>query len=227
MGFFDLFREDRGSLVSQAFEDVTTMVRHGHEMFAAAAAHLYDNEILDVDLIALDNDIKQREQHLRRTVLEHLTIYPNRQLVFSLKLLSIVSEAERIGDLSRSLVKVASMCQRPRLGPHVAPLRSFRDRVLHMFEQVELGFLQENEDVARAHMLEHSLFKHDLTTYLHQLAPRTDHSPNEMMTFAMSARMMSRVSSHLANISSAIVCPFDELRSAPNWAEVDPPVRTE
>ena len=102
MGFFAFFREEQPPLIDQAFCDVQSMLQNGHEMFAAATAFLLDNEILEVDLKALDNKINHCEQSLRRAVLEHLTIDPNRELIFSLKLISIVHEAERIGDLAKS-----------------------------------------------------------------------------------------------------------------------------
>jgi Na+/phosphate symporter len=219
MGFFDLFRDGRAPLVEQAFEDVKAMISNGHEMFAAAAAHLYDNEILDVDLEALDEGINQREQRVRRTVLQHLSHDPDRQLVFSLKLLSIVTEAERIGDLSKSLVEVAEMAHGPRLGPHVEPLRVLRDRVLQMFDRVEVGFFREDEAVAREHMRHHHQLKTDINAYLARLASHENLTLNEGIVFSMSARMMSRISSHLANISSAVVCSFDQIRTAPAWSE--------
>jgi len=37
--------------------------------------------------------------------------------------------------------------------------------------------------------------------------------------YAMSARLMSRVSSHLSNIASAVASPFDQIRRAPTWKE--------
>ena len=90
---------------------------------AASTACVLDNEILDIDLSALDEQINQGEMSLRRSVLEHLTIDPKRELVFSLKLLSIVHEAERIGDLTKSLEKTGRLAKKPRMGKRVKPLR--------------------------------------------------------------------------------------------------------
>lgn len=214
MGFFDRFREERVPLVDQAYADVKLMLANGHVMFVSAAAHLYDNEILDIDMEALDLEVKRCEQHLRRAVLEHLALDPSQRLVFCLKLLSIVTEAERVGDLAQSLVRVAKMAARPRLGPALTPLRAMRDEVIEMFGFVERGFLTEDQRVARAHMLKHEAFKRKVNAYLVDLAHSEDPTLNEGITHALSARMMSRVSSHLANIASTIVLPFDQIRNA-------------
>lgn len=219
MGFFDFFTKEQPPLVEQAFNDVKLMLQNGHEMFAASTARLLDNEILDVDLKALDEEINQSEQDLRRAVLEHLNVEPERELIFSLKLISIVHEAERIGDLAKTLAKTADLAHRQRMGPLVEPLRDLRDRILHMFDLAREGFISENESVARDLMRVHEGIKDDVTAYLKMLADREGITPNEGVVYAMAARMMSRVSSHLANIASTVACPFDQIRRSPTWSE--------
>jgi phosphate uptake regulator len=217
MGFLDLFREEQPPLVGRAFDDICTMLKVGSEMFAAATAYLLDNEILDVDLSKLDDKINDREHDLRRVVLEHLTIDPNRELVFSLKMLSIVHEAERIGDIAKSLAKVGHLAKKPRMGAIVEPLRQVRDQVQQMFEQTQRGFIQSNEEVARDLMRTHETMKETVTQLINETADRGDLSPNEAVVYVLAARLMSRVSSHLANIASTVVSPFDRIRSAPTW----------
>ena len=51
------------------------------------------------------------------------------------------------------------------------------------------------------------------------LAGRDDLTGNEGVVYALSARMMSRVSSHLANIASTVASPFDQIRRSTSWAE--------
>jgi phosphate uptake regulator len=63
--------------------------------------------------------------------------------------------------------------------------------------------------------------KDDVTEYLSELAEVDDITPNEAIVYAMSARLISRVSSHLSNIASTVVSPFDQIRRAPTWREED------
>lgn len=219
MGFFDLFKKEPPPLVERAFDNICEMLQYGDEMFAAATAHLLDNEILDVDLSALDKEINEREHELRRLVLEHLTIEPERELVFSLKMLSIVHEGERIGDLAKSLAKVGNLAKKPRMGDAVLPLRAMRDQILQMFKQTQKGFTEGDEVAARQVMKAHEGLKAEATRILLDLADREDLTPNEAIVYTLAARLMSRVSSHLANIISTVVSPFDRIRSAPSWPE--------
>ena len=219
MGLFDILRGETPPLIEQAFNDVQGMLEVGHRMFAASTAFVLDNESRDVDLSELDQEINEGEMSLRRSVLEHLTIDPQRELVFSLKLLSIVHEAERIGDLTKSLEKTGRLAKKPRMGERVKPLRDMRDRILRMFESARKGFVESEQEEARKLMEAHEQMKDDVTEYLRTLADREDITPNEAMVYAMSARLMSRVSSHLSNIASTVVSPFDEIRRAPTWED--------
>lgn len=219
MGFLDFFTRERPPLVEQALDDVKTMLDSGKHMFAAATGQLLDNEILESDLAALDQEINQREQDLRRAVLEHLNVDPNQELVFSLKLISIVHEAERIGDLAKTLSHTASLAHKPRLGPLVEPLREARNSILSMFDQARASFVEGNEAAARQMIRQHEQTKASLTQFLQELADNDTITPNEGVVYAMASRMMSRVSSHLSNIASTVACPFDQIRSSPTWAE--------
>ncbi|MEZ4700632.1 MAG: PhoU domain-containing protein [Rhodothermales bacterium] len=201
--------------MEQARAEVQTMVETGRTMFAAATAYLLENEILSEDLKRLDTQINEGEQKMRRAVLEHLTMRPERDLVFSLKLISIVHEAERIGDLSKSLAKMADLAHKPRLGPLVSPLRSIRDDVLGLFNMIHEGFFKGNPEEARNIMTAHESLKLQAAQYITEVANQASITPNEAVVYAMSARMLSRVSSHLANIASTVVSPLDQMHRAP------------
>ncbi len=191
------------------------MLRTGGQMLAAATGHLLDNEILDVDLEALDDEINQREIDLRRVLLEHLSINPRKELVFSLKLLSIVQEAERIGDLAKSLAEVAALAQDPRMGPAVDRLRAERDKILAMIHGVYDSLVEDNEAAAAHLMHEQEEMKKRLSQYVRELTANGGLSVNQAIVLALAARMLSRVSSHLANIASTVAGPFDHIRGTP------------
>ena len=219
MSFFDIFRDNYPPLVEQASAQIQQMVETGRTMFAAATAYLLENEILNEDLKQLDHTINEGEQKLRRAVLEHLMMRPERDLVFSLKLISIVHEAERIGDLSKSLAKMADLAHSPRLGPNVAPLRAIRDHVFDIFNMIHEGFFKGNPEEARNIMTAHDAIKQEAAQYIQHIANEPSITPNEAVVYAMSARMLSRVSSHLANIASTVVSPLDQMHRPPTAPE--------
>jgi phosphate uptake regulator len=202
-------------LVGQALNDISEMILTGGRMLAAACGHLLDNEILDVDLQALDETINEREADLRRALLEHLSLNPRKDLVFSLKLLSIVQEAERIGDLAKSLSEAAALARAPRMGASMLPLRRSRDRIIDMVGRVNACLTEDDEAEAVLLMKEHEQVKADLSEYLVALASEDHAGQNAAVVLALGARMLSRVSSHIANIASTVASPFDQIRGTP------------
>ena len=109
MKLFDFLTGSRPPLVEQSLDDMGAMLDTAAEMFAAATAYLLDNAPLTVDLSARDEDINAREQRVRRAVLEHMTIDPRDELALSLLIISVVQDAERCGDLAKSIATAANL----------------------------------------------------------------------------------------------------------------------
>ena len=212
MNIRDIFRGSPPPLVEQSLNDVQLMLERGHQMFAEASAHLLQNESLQVDLARLDEDVNAAEQRIRRSVLGHLSIDPNRDLVFSLKLVSIVQEAERIGDLAKSLAKVAALADGPRMGPRVETLRAMQQDILEMFEWTRRGFIQSDEKSADLVMHRHEKMKETTAAFIKDLASTDEITSNQAVVYTLAARILSRVSAHLANIGSAVSSSFDMIR---------------
>lgn len=213
MTFFDLFRTRQPALIRQALQDLKGMLETAQTMFGAAAAHLLDNEPLPFDLEDRDQTINDGEQNVRRAVLEHIAIDPEHDMVFSLTLLSIVQDAERLGDLAKSLAETAELAQAPRMGERAARLRATRDHVAAMFETTRRAFLDGDEAGARAVMEESRTAKEQVATFIKRLAASDDVSANEALVLGLAARFIGRTSSHLSNIASSVALPFDQIRS--------------
>ena len=212
MNLFNFFTGARPPLITDAIGTVDTMLRVSGEMLEAALAHLLDNESLEMDLSDRDCEVNEGEQEVRRLVIEHLAIDPERERILSLILVAAVQEVERVGDLAKSLAAAASLADAPRLSPHVAPLRQLRDRLRDLLAGTRKGFVQGEARAARRVTEEHREVKQVVADYLQTLARADDISANEAVVLAISVRMMGRVSSHLSNIVSSTLVPFDQIR---------------
>lgn len=221
MNLFNFLTGSRPPLVEQSMTDLGVMLDTADSMFAAATNFLLDNEPLHVDLSAQDDLVNEREQTIRRSVLEHILADPRAELSLSLLLVSIVQDAERLGDLAKSIAKAADLAASPRMGRHVEALREIRDRVQSAFPRVRRSFIVGDAKVGRTVMDEHAQTKTDVGVFLQQLAEADDLTSNEAVVLSISARMIGRTSSHLSNIVSAVALPFDQVRNAPNWADND------
>ncbi len=211
--FFDLFKGRKPSpLIQRALDDMQVMLETTHDMFVAATAHLLDNESLTVDLQARDAVVNRKEADIRRAVLEHVAIDPEHEIVFSLVLVSIVQDAERIGDLTKSLAETAALARKPRMGSHTAQLRGFRDSIEHQFATTRTAFVEGDAVKAQKVMQACSETKGLIAAFIQDLAEQADGLGNEALVLGLAARMMGRVGSHLSNIASSVALPYDRIR---------------
>jgi phosphate uptake regulator len=197
------------------------MLEKSAEMFRASTAHLLDNQPLDVDLSAADEEVNVLERGVRRVVLEHVVVNPRDELALSLLLLSVVQDAERMGDLAKSLAKAAGLAPAPRDGPHVEALRAIRDDVLALFPRAQTAFVDADAAGARTVMDAHRVVKGQVAEYIQRLAASKETPVDLAVTLAVAARMIGRVSGHLSNVVSTIAMPFDQIRRSPTWGEDD------
>ena len=217
MQLFRFLTGARPPLIDRAVRDLAAMLDTSAEMFSASTACLLDNEPLRVDLKALDDRVNQNEQAVRRAVLEHVAAAPHQETSFSLLLVSVVQDAERCGDLAKTMAKVSELADGPRMGPHVERLAAVRDRVAAAFPQARRAFVDGEGPLARSVMDGHAQTKGDVARAIRELTSDPDLSPNQAAVLAMGARIIGRTSSHLSNIISAVALPFDQVRGRPTW----------
>ena len=212
MKLFNFLTDTKPPLITQSVNDLVAMVDRAGQMFALATGHLLDNDALVVDLHEMDEDVNTRERLIRKAVLEHVAVNPQLELSFSLLMVSIVQDAERMGDLSKSLARAASLADAPRMGGHVGTLSEIRDRVQALFPLVHAAFVAGDHEGAHRVMDTHEDVKAAVGQFLERLSRADDVSANEALVLGIGARMIGRVSSHLSNIISAVALPFDQVR---------------
>ena len=189
------------------------MLDRGRDMFSAASGYVLDNEILDVDLAAMDLEVDQREQSVRHAVLEHLNVDPKREMVLSLKLITVVQEVERIGDLALMMSHAGALARTQRMGYIAITLRQLRTRTLQMFDRTRDCFIAGDPVLARGIVADGNVIKKELAECLTSLALNTTVAPNEAVVYTLAAHAISRISSHLTNVASSVTSPFHRIRT--------------
>lgn len=198
-------------LLDSAFEDVSKMLQQSAKMFDHALSALLDNQPLAVDLEDLDDVVDEGERMVRRTVLQHLSMNPEQDLVASLILVSLVQDAERIGDFARGLAELVPLARSPRRGPFADRLRAAADVVRPLFEQTERCFKDDDPDMARKVVSTATENKRILIALTSDVAA-SDLSADMAVVYASTARILRRIGSHLSNIASSVSQPYDRIR---------------
>jgi phosphate uptake regulator len=201
----------RSALVEAAFRDVSLMITQSAKMLDHSMAALLDNQPLDVDLDHMDDIVDQGERNVRRTILEHLSVNPRQDLVASLILVSMVQDAERIGDFARGLAELVTLAQSPREGPAAERLRILASRLRPLFEHCEQAFREDDVKRGQQVVSTHTKLKQEFIEYTIEVS-RSDLSADMAIVYASAARILRRISAHLSNIASTVVQPYDRIR---------------
>ncbi|HVL69563.1 MAG TPA: PhoU domain-containing protein [Vicinamibacterales bacterium] len=212
MFFRQIFDPDAGSpLVKSAFADVSAMLDQAAEMLDHSLEVLLDNKPIRLDFEQLDDVIDEAERRVRRTILQHLAVNPKQDLVASLVLVSMVQDAERIGDFARGLVELMRMAKGPRQGPFADELRRLAQQLRPLFPACERAFREANVQEARWVITQHRQLRAELKAYRDRVAA-SELSADMAVVYAGAAQILRRVGAHLSNIASTVVQPYDRIR---------------
>ena len=210
--FKNLFSSAQPStLIEAAFRDVSEMLEQSGAMLDHSLAALLDNRPLEVDLRAMDDRVDEGERMVRRTVLEHLTLNPEQDLVASLVLASMVQDAERIGDFARGLAELIPLAKGPREGRFRDELKQAADQLRPLFGLCRDAFHDDDPEKARQVLHVYTGLKDQLLQYTEAVAD-SDLSADMAVVYAGAARILRRIGAHLSNIVSSVVQPYDRIR---------------
>ncbi len=201
----------RSTLIDAAFDDISSMLQQSYEMMKLSVPALLDNRPLEVDIDSMDDRVDEGERMVRRTVLEHLSVNPHRDLVVSLVLVSMVQDAERVGDFSNGILKLTSMAKSPRQGPFADRLRKIASRIEPLFSRCEEAFREGDAEKAKELIATHRELRNALQRYTQEVAD-SDLSADMAVVYSSAASMLRRISAHLSNIASSVVQPYDRIR---------------
>ena len=103
--------------------------RHTFDTAANAFLGGTDLEVIRKDLFETDQRINHAEQEIRQQIVIHATVHGTSAFPACLVLMSIVKDAERIGDYAKNIFDLAEMTRQPLEGEHKAQLIDLKDRI--------------------------------------------------------------------------------------------------
>lgn len=201
----------RSTLIESAFDDISSMLQRSGQMLDLALAALLDNQPLEHDLDEMDDAVDESERMVRRSVLEHLSFNPRQDLVSSLVLVSMVQDAERIGDFARGIGEIVPLAGAPRSGPFAERLRASARELRPLFGETERGFRDGDPERSRLVMEKATELKAELQRFTADVAA-SDLTADMAVVYASAARILRRIGSHLSNIASSVAQPYDRIR---------------
>lgn len=202
------------NFLKEVLEEFNVMMQETEDMFKSVCDLLIrgkTKEGLKDEIYRIDRKVNNLERDIRKRVVEHLSIQPGVDVPFSLVLMSVVKDAERLGDYAKNLFEVWEFLKKP-LDQELYKkyFDDLEQKIIVIFEKTKLAFIESDEELAHGILnLERDIVK-KCDDIVEQLA-KSNLSPNEAVCLSLMARYFKRIVAHLANIGSSVILPISNL----------------
>ncbi len=196
-------------------ERFTEMLRIARELTLKAGDIFFENkEAPDERTWIYDHDIEVNElqREIRKRVIAHLSLSSNRlHLPYGLLLVSLVKDAERIGDYAKNLIEISEFFPGPLPEDDlVAELREIRQGVETAFAGME-RILEESDQAAALGLIRQGKFIARRCDMLVVKTAKSSYDASTTAAVVLGARYYKRIGGHVLNILSSVVMPLHKL----------------
>jgi phosphate transport system protein len=200
---------DSAAEIMGLFEE---MIDDGRHVFDSAANCLLggtDPDSVKEDIWKTDIRINKNERKIRRRLLTHAALQGRGPLAEDLVLMSLVKDAERIGDYGKNLYDLAAI-RKPVEEANHAELLAMKQQASRMLMRAKNIYRSEDEVAARDFIQEAGEFATKCDKRTGELVASTSGNGRTAAT-ALAYRYFKRVVAHAMNIITSVVMPFDKL----------------
>ena len=200
--------------LNQVLEEFKNMLDDAQIMFNAVCAKLLDNieeEGLREKIYAIDRKVNELQRDIRKRVVEHLSIRPSVDVPTCLLLMSVVKDAERLGDYAKNLYEVSRLLEVPINREKYNELfNNIEQEISELFGDTKKAFMESDEnEAAKTWTLKREISKR-CDNILEEVI-KSDLSVKEAVAFTLMARYFKRITAHLTNIATSVIVPLSDL----------------
>ena len=214
---------NRGAM-HHMYDELMEMLNATEWMFQTVGRVLFEGtppDEVSTELYARDVRVNKTERNIRRQIVEHLAIHPGGDVPACLVLMSIVKDAERIGDYCKNLYEVRVVLAKDTPAHELdGEVQQLHARVLETFALTKRALLDGDEETANAVVRTAKNTARDIEAKVAAVA--ASNLPTRVAVCrALALRHMKRIHAHLCNIATSVVQPvhkldyFDEGRLTP------------
>jgi|FLOH01.1.fsa_nt_gi phosphate transport system protein len=211
---FDWLKRIQSSVTSveEVLQYFEQMLEDGRYMFETASNTLLagtNPEAVKADLWATDKRINRLERRIRRHVVTHLTMHGAGAISSDLVLMSIVKDAERIGDYCKNIFDLSVLGRGFPDGVREDLLES-KSSITRLLAKARNIYKSEDEEDARAFIAQADALAQHCDARAMAMVAREDPDGKSAIS-ALTYRYFKRILSHAINIITSVVVPVDQL----------------
>jgi len=139
--------------LSSVLKEFETMMIDAGNMFKEVRACLIEgkkDEGLRDRIYSVDRRINQLEKDIRKRIVEHLALRPSVDVPVCLVLMSVVKDAERLGDYAKNLYEVSTLLDAPLDIPLFRSYFNHADeKLVALAEKTRSAFIKSDAELAQ------------------------------------------------------------------------------
>jgi len=213
----DLFKLFRGeSLLDKAYKQSYGMFDITRDMFVEGKNSLRKRNDGKLKTTIYDQDlaVNKFEQKVRKNVFKHLTDSGTTDIYSGLVLVSIIIDLERLGDFTKNIVELAkNHPKKLKGGKNEKDLKKIENAVSNSFNNVKESFINGDAESASIYLSEYKWVNKLCDSHILYYVEEKDETVKacDAVVLALYYRYLKRINSHLRNIASSVVNPFDKI----------------
>ncbi len=200
--------------LTQALGEFGNMLNDAEDMFKAVCNRLLNNEEepgLEEKIYEVDERVNLLEKDIRKKIVEHLALQPSVDVPACLLLMSVVKDAERLGDYSKNLYQITKILDKPIDKSRFCHLfENMDEEILTLFATTKEAFIKSDEVKATLSWNYEGKIVKKCDKIIEKLS-QSSLSVNEAVCFTLIARYFKRIAAHLANIATSVILPISDL----------------
>jgi hypothetical protein len=213
-----IFKKD--TLMDRAYKRSFEMLDITRAMYLEAKESLRQREDNEVDLRVRERDkeVNSYEREVRRMVFNHLAVRGTVDLPSGLVLICIIVDIERIGDYAKNMVELA--LEHPGKlhgGEFEKKISRIEEALSDNFIQTKKCFEEDNADFALGLLEKYAWVNDACDEIAVAVVKERDKNikPGDAAALALYTRWLKRINSHLRNITTSVINPFDRIGFEP------------
>ncbi len=210
----EFFRGGADSQLESIEATIKQMLLDNRHTFDAAINALIggtDPSAVADDIRGTDRRVNKAERAVRRELVVHVSVHgASADYPVVLASMSIVKDAERIGDYAKNIFDLADAGVNLSDAADLETLITYRDRISSLIGEAARVFGERDSEAAHRVLQEGDpLLEEFDELVLQQL--ESDQGAREAVPRALLFRYLKRIAAHLMNILTSLVMPLDRL----------------
>ncbi|MBD3343772.1 MAG: hypothetical protein GF401_01765 [Chitinivibrionales bacterium] len=209
---FNLWKDHE--LMSKAVSIFGDMLTECYDLFESSWQVFKGKELSESEnelIHKQDKAINEKEREIRRLLVEHLSMHPGDDASGCLALMSVIKDAERIGDHSKNIYDLAFLAKDVLSNlPYEKEFNEIHDNIALSLRSLSEAFTESDESIAREILNRYLKTKPMCNTIVKETFS-TDIPRKEAIATVLLARHLKRIYSHVSNVASGIFYPLDKI----------------